>query len=557
MKTLILKIVCCAGLLLSLNQAALGHHIWIGKSKTTGKVNIYFGEEPSPDQDMFLAGIKDMRVWSIDKQGNATKLPFTHQTKDKDGWYETTTGLAAVDADCEYGVFGRGGSGMFLHYSAKWIEHKPGHSRAATGNLMTDIVMNESGSKTTFTVLHNNKPAAGCELRIIEADDTQHDLTANDKGEVVFDKTPSGRWMLKARVVVEEGGELDGKKFADKRYFCTMVLDAASSKSVAKKDAKMKETHAAATNPARMLKQSSPFPELPIGITSFGGAVVDDHVYVFGGHSGESHDYYREGQNAKLMSLNLKSPEKWTEVAKSTGMQGLAMVEHGGKLYRVGGFEARNDQGEDQNLHSVAEFARFNFETKKWEPLQAMPTPRSSLDAVVVGDTLHVVGGWTMKGKEKTEWCENAVSIDLSDKDAKWQEIKVPFLRRALSVGFQGDALYAVGGMRQKGGPTTEVMVYDMAKKAWTNGPALPGSGRMAGFGSSCFNVGGKLIVSTYDGSVLQLNSDQSGWEKIHEFETGRFFHRLLPTADDKFILVGGANMESGHLCDVPLLSFN
>ena len=545
------SLVCVS---LTMTTQLQAHHIWIAKSPTTGKVNIYFGEDPSPDQDMFLAGIKGMHVWSVGKDGSTRKIEFTHQTEGKNGWYETATGLSAVEVDCEYGVFGRGDTNMFLHYCAKWTKY-PSHSISkSTGNLPIDIAVNNSGSRTIFKVLHKKKPAAGCELRIIDSSNEEHDLIVNENGEVEFDKVPQGRWMVRAKVVEEISGEFNGKKFADKRYYCTLVLDAPSDQNIRVKTETKLENKAEAN---RNLISTKPYPELPIGITSFGGAVLGNHVYVYGGHCGDPHDYYRSGQNAKLMRLDLKSPEKWEEVSESAGgLQGLAMVEHKGSLYRVGGFEARNKQGDDADLHSCNEFARFDFEQGKWQQLEPMPVPRSSLDAVVIGDRLFVVGGWIMKGKGKTVWCKNAVSIDLAAEGAKWETIETPFLRRALSVGFQGDKLYAVGGMQQKGGPTTNVKVYDLRNKSWSDGPALPGSGRMAGFGSSCFNIGGKLIVSTYDGSVLQLNEDQSNWEKIHQLETGRFFHRLLPLASNKFILVGGANMETGKIFDVQQLGF-
>ena len=549
----VLVALAAFSLVTSLTTVTVGHHIWIAKAKDTGKVNIYFGEDPSPDQDMFLTGIKGMQVWSVDSSGVASELEFTHKTEGKNGWFETREGLSAVDVNCEYGVFGRGESNMFLHYCAKWVEYSPTAAARSTGKLPIDIELGTSGSKTVFKVLHNRKAAAGCELRIITANNDEHDLIANDSGQIVFDAIPDGRWLVKARVVVEEPGEHNGKKFSDKRFFCTMVIDA-PAKAVSKKVEKTMTS--GKSNPVSRLNVATPFPELPIGITSFGGAVMDDHVYVFGGHCGDAHDYYRSGQNEKLMRLNLSSPTKWEEVGESTGLQGLAMVAHNGNLYRVGGFAAHNEQGQDQDLHSVDDFARFNFESGKWQPLQAMPTPRSSMDAVVVGDTLYVVGGWIMKGKDKTKWCDNALSINLTEKGAGWQVIKTPFARRALSVGFQGDKLYAVGGMQKVGGPTTDVRVYDMVKKTWSQGPALPGEGPMAGFGNSCFNIGGRLVVSTYDGSVLRMNEDQTGWEKIHQLETGRFFHRLLPLPGDKFMLVGGANMETGKLFDVPVLSF-
>jgi N-acetylneuraminic acid mutarotase len=310
------------------------------------------------------------------------------------------------------------------------------------------------------------------------------------------------------------------------------------------------------TKPAKTTTamKKSPYPELPIGVTSFGGAIAGDHLYVFGGHCGDAHDYYKDGQNATLYRMNVRKPAAWESVNESTGLQGLAMVEHKGSLYRVGGFTARNEQGQEQDLHSVAEFARFNFESNQWDQLQPMPKPRSSLDAVVVGDTLFVVGGWMIDGKEKTVWADNMISFDLSDRNAEWQTISVPFKRRALSVGDQGDQLYVVGGMKETGGTTSEVEIYDIKSKSWRDGPTLPGGGEMEGFGSSSFNVGGQLVVSTYGGSILKLNDAGDSWQQIHQLENGRFFHRLLPLSSDQFVLVGGANMVTGKFLGVPVL---
>jgi len=316
------------------------------------------------------------------------------------------------------------------------------------------------------------------------------------------------------------------------------------------------QSESTATAVEKKLAVTKPFPELPVGITSFGGAVVGKKLFVYGGHCGEAHNYYKAGQNTKLYRLDLEAPTKWEVACESSGLQGLAMVGHAGNLYRVGGFVARNKQGEDQDLHSTAGFAKFDFNKGEWVDQQPMPSPRSSLDAVVVGDTLYVVGGWNIRGDNETEWSDKMFSIDLSADDAKWQTTDVPFNRRALSVGYQGDKLYVVGGMRQKGGPTTEVQVYDIKTKAWSEGPKLPGDDGMTGFGSSCFNIGGRLVVSTYKGGVFNLASDSNGWEKIHSLETGRFFHRLLPVSNNQFVLVGGANMNIGKLTDLELLSF-
>ena len=77
----------------------------------------------------------------------------------------------------------------------------------------------------------------------------------------------------------------------------------------------------------------------------------------------------------------------------------------------------------------------------------------------------------------------------------------------------------------------------------------------MEGFGNSCFNIGGSLVVSTYGGNVYELNAAGDEWISLGTLETGRFFHRLLPVSDSEFVLVGGANMESGKTLDTPVFA--
>ena len=297
-------------------------------------------------------------------------------------------------------------------------------------------------------------------------------------------------------------------------------------------------------------------PELPVGITSFGGALCDGHLYVWGGHDGAAHEYYRKGQNPTLYRLDLAQPKQWEAVNESKqGRQGLALVAHGGKLYRLGGFEARNEQGADQDLHSVASFDCFDPTSGEWTELSPMPEPRSSFDAVVLGNTLYVVGGWALAGEGNTEWCETAYSIDLSDPQSEWQPLpQPPFTRRALSVATQDNKLFVIGGMQEQGGPTRNVSIFDPQTETWSDGPELPGAQGMEGFGNSSFNVGGKIAVTTYGGHVYQLNDAGDGWNKLGSLETGRFFHRLLPISEEAFALVGGANMENGKTTDVEVV---
>jgi N-acetylneuraminic acid mutarotase len=230
------------------------------------------------------------------------------------------------------------------------------------------------------------------------------------------------------------------------------------------------------------------------------------------------------------------------------------MVAHGGKVYRLGGFIARNEEGEEHDLQSQADAVAFNPASKAWEPLPNLPEPRSSFDAAVLADKIYVVGGWALSGSDESQWHETAYSIALSDKDPQWQALpQPPFQRRALAVAAYQNRIYAIGGMQQKGGPTTKVAIFDPQENTWSEGPALPGE-PMEGFGCSAFATGGRLYVSTISGQLLRLGEDGGKWEPVTKLERARFFHRMLPLDDQHLVLFGGASMSEGKFGEVDVI---
>src|SRR5262249_18196247 len=163
------------------------------------------------------------------------------------------------------------------------------------------------------------------------------------------------------------------------------------------------------------------------------------------------------------------------ELPGGTGLQGRALVAHGGKVYRVGGMQPRNKPGQPSDTHSVTECSCYDPATRKWTPLPDLPTGRSSHDAAVVGDRLIVAGGWDMRGTgEGPVWHTTAVVLDLKD-PKKWESVKQPFKRRALTMASHDGKAYVIAGMTEKGDMTLGVDVYDPAKDAWTKGPDIPG----------------------------------------------------------------------------------
>lgn len=297
---------------------------------------------------------------------------------------------------------------------------------------------------------------------------------------------------------------------------------------------------AVADEPAAKPEVTVRYPALPEAITSFGAAVSDGWVYVYGGNTGKTHQYSSELQSDHFRRLNLQQPGDWEDLPGEAKLQGLAMVAHAGKLYRIGGFTAKNATAEKKDLWSVNDVARFDPARKVWEKLPSLPSPRSSHDAVVLGDKIYVAGGWAMHGKDgKSEWQKTALELDLSQPTLEWKELpEPPFRRRALSLATLNGKVYAIGGMLEEGGTTTEVDCYDPASKTWSNGPDLPGKS-MEGFGNSSFEVGGHLFVSTVEGNLQRLDGDQ--WTLVSKLQRPRFFHRMLPLSANELVFLGGA----------------
>ncbi len=175
--------------------------------------------------------------------------------------------------------------------------------------------------------------------------------------------------------------------------------------------------------PDKADSRSASYPELPEPIASFGAAVADGWLYVYSGHTGAEHEHSRDNLSGHFCRLNLNGGEQWEELPMQTPLQGLPLVTHDGKLYRVGGVNSLNAADEAEDMHSTDEFACFDPASGVWTKLPSLPEPRSSHDAVVIGDKLYVVGGWQLSGASPGVWRDTAWSFDLANPNQEWEAI--------------------------------------------------------------------------------------------------------------------------------------
>ena len=515
----LLAFVALAG---ALPQAARAHFIWL-RAEAAGRpaettVRAFFNEDPEPDAS-FQKYVRDLKL-TVDGQVVPSELADDSRTA---AWAGKPPVL--VDAERDLGVMSKGGKTYRLFYTARaQTEAVEGKTKEVGDKLRVRLVATDTAP--VVEVLFNGEPVAKARVKIYPTEGESTEIEADEKGRAVVPGLAEGRAAIWANHVDAAAGEADGKAFGETRYYATLTFTPAATILGGK-------TPLEATTIANI-----PDP----AVNSFGGAVLGDWLYVYGGHVGKTHSYDVNTTARHFRRLDLEDGKSWEELPMQQDLQGLALVTDGRFLYRIGGMVAKNQPGEEHDLHSVADFARYDPESKTWEALAPLPEARSTHDAVVIGRTVYAVGGWHMKGAdEEAEFLKDAAAFDLDKPETGWKTIPQPFQRRALSVAGHDGKLYVLGGL-VGGGMSVDrrVDVYDPAAGAWTQGPDLPGGGRTEGFGTSAFEVGGRIVYSGASGRIFRLSEAGDAWEAVGAWALPRLTHRLLPGPGEMVLSVGG-----------------
>ncbi len=283
---------------------------------------------------------------------------------------------------------------------------------------------------------------------------------------------------------------------------------------------------------------------LPETVTSFGAVTADGYLYAFGGHKGERHEYSVEMVSGSFQRLKLSDGRGWESLPSATPGQGQPLVARGGFIYRVGGMAARNHADAKQDLYSMTLVQCFDPKSGRWEDVAPLPAPRSSHDAVVVGDKLYVAGGWQLTGgTNKPAWPANALVLDLAHPQSGWKAFPQPFQRRALALATLGSQVFCIGGMDSNNKPTLAVDIYNTATCQWTKGPDLP-PGEHEGFSCSAIAQDGRIYANAFQGDLLRLSTDERSWEVVGRLEHPRMAHRLVTAGTMQLIALGGEDGE-------------
>jgi Domain of unknown function (DUF4198)/Kelch motif len=557
-----------AAIVLTASAFAQAHFLWIAPdpSPHESQVHVYFSETPEADDPSLLSRLDGLKLREISIDGKSHDLKTVIGKQSIVAIPVASAPPQSFSLNHTYGLFGRGGEPSLLVYNSRMYPasaHNQWRAPAADQQLPLELVPTFADGKLAVQVLWRGKPLADAEMKGEAAGQRKIDGKTDAAGSFTIAASEPGIYAFRAKYIEPVAGTHGGKKYANVRHYSTLVVTytAEAGRQVTARKVPPTEGTAKAGKRSKMMRMSvkaesrkrtesrnkdHALPDLPFGITSFGAALVDQQLYVCAGQKGPAHEYSREGQSDQFLRLDLRSPKKWDSLEIVPRGAGLAMVSYGGKIYRIGGFEARNKEGQKSDLHSVPDFSRFDPATGHWESLAPLPKGRSSHDAVVVGSRVIVGGGWELRGNEPSVWDDTVLSADLSAAHPTWEEIsKAPFHRRALAVGEAQNKVYVLGGMQEEGGPTTTTYVLDLTTHKWSTGPKLPGEG-LEGFGGCAVTCGGQLFATTYAGKISRLSDDGQTWQEAGRLSRPRFFHRLLCPGGSSLVVVGGASMEEG-----------
>lgn len=217
---------------------AHAHFLWasiVPGAKPT--LQIRFTEVPQEKTlPALLPKLHPNRTWSAEKPAGATEpatVALAGSTRHLslltgDGVRQAalTSGTRLAATEQVWGVLDKAkeGRGVFL---LKYYAKAAGDAEAAQGTagLPVEIVVSQSGTKYTATVLNQGKPVADAEVIVITPTTPNGSARKTDaKGKVEFTNEDSGLIGIRAMVAENTKGDYEGKAYELVRHYSTLTF---------------------------------------------------------------------------------------------------------------------------------------------------------------------------------------------------------------------------------------------------------------------------------------------------------------------------------------------
>ncbi len=549
--------------LMALATAAstLAHFPFLVPDRQGATAVLVMSETLAPDGEVSLGLLASGTYELVERGGRRFPLaaPPKETTVDTHAVALPGSGPRVIVGEVDLGIMQRGnGPAHRLVYFPKTIVGDPfAPDAATTGPRTVELVpvrldaqpgaaTGAPASRMALELRVEGAPLPNAPIMLITERGEEREIMTDASGRT--EALPPGRYGAWARHWIDAKGEVDGRAYTQIRRYATLVVDLPGALQPAASDAAGASDASSPTTAGTPPVSSAG--TLPRAVASFGATIAEGWLYVYGGHTGARHDYSTSTVSGRFSRIRLDALDgRWEELPGGPSVQGMNLVSHRGRIIRVGGMEPRNAPGAPADNHSLVDVAVFDPTRGSWTALTPLPESRSSHDLVVIGDTLVVVGGWSLAGAgSEPVWLDHALALDLTRDGASWERIEQPFRRRALIAAPLGSDVIVMGGFDEFDRPHVEAMALDTTTRTWRPLPPLPGS-PANGFAPAACVLDGRLYASVTDGALLRLAEDHASWERV-TMTTPRHVHRLVAHAGEVLLLGGARGPEMTDLIE-------
>ena len=533
--------------MLALTATARAHFIFVVPNADASHSQIIMSETLDAAEGVNVKLIENANFYVRGADGKATVLSAAPLDAQRMTMPTPGNGTRVVYGNADLGVMTHGATPNLLLYYPKTIIGDPFDSKTVVGEAPVELVpvAADNGAALQLKLLINGQPQPNTEITVVHPDGGSEKTMTDDKGLSPVMKVP-GRYGAWARHWVDDKGMRDDQSYDQVRHYAMLVFDfgdqphaAAQANSGALGGHQAAQPVSATPTERIVTPNTQRMFDMPFETSSFGAVECDGWLYVYGGHVAPTHVYNNQAASGEFYRIDLAGGSDWQKLPSGPRLQGMNLAAHDGAIYRVGGMQSVNEEGDKVDNWSTDQVARFDPATMSWTDMPPLPEPRSSHDVVVIGDRLYALGGWNMRGKnDRSIWHDYMDMLDLSQPNPRWVRIPQPFHRRALIAAELDSRIYAIAGFYDHSEASLEVDIYDPEVGAWSKGPMLPGAQRN-GFAPAAVVHDRSIYTSVADGSMYRLCEKGAHWEMVAR-TTPRIVHRAVAFGS-RMLVLGGA----------------
>jgi N-acetylneuraminic acid mutarotase len=300
--------------------------------------------------------------------------------------------------------------------------------------------------------------------------------------------------------------------------------------------------------------------------SSFGQVVVNDILYIIGGHVGLFHQYPLEAFSNEAHAVDLASGHVRVLPHAPYAAEGDRLIAHGNEIFLFGGF--RHEPGLDFGpgipwlwyARSSNEAWAYSLIQNEWRLAATLPRPRSSHVAGKVGNKAYLFGGW-----DGTPWQPGDIdgrfhfSVEIFDLTGGHfiasDVLMPPPQRRAFASTTVDNKIWMVCGLgaatqsNPEGDYFDEFTMYDPIANEWLTSskaqlPSFPKrlfSPGMCALDDMLVVTGGLDEKHIYNREVFLWKKGATAWvTNSKSLPAEVTFPELIPLANNKILVVGG-----------------